>query len=137
MKRRIKKTELTTAHKQIDNNLIEMIDTGVTVDFETEEANNVINTSDKECQVNFLLSDYEEGKTFTCNTYANHTGFRDVEIQTEIQESIIVRVPNQKQFKDKQCGTEKIFVDRAAPAHWVHPMLRMSRKQTIFLASHL
>ena len=33
----------------------------------------------------------------------------------KFQNVLFVRVPNQKQFKDKHCGTtEKIFVDRAA-----------------------
>ena len=90
MNRRIIKKELTTTHKRIENNLIEMIDTGMTVDFETE-ASNVMISSDKQCQVDFLLGNYEEGKTFSCNTYANHTGFRDVEIQTEISERIICK----------------------------------------------
>lgn len=110
------KSKLTTAcqDKQVKNNLIDRIDTVDTVDFEAEETNNMKMTNEIGCQVDFLPSSSEGNDTFTCIIYANQTDSRDVEIQTEIQKLATVRVPNQKQFKDKQCGTpEKTFVDQA------------------------
>lgn len=83
------------------------------IDFETER-NYISNCADKECQVEMCIDAMKPEKTFICIRYISNASYNDVVIHTYITEdSRVLIVPSQKQFKDKKCGTpHKMYADQ-------------------------
>lgn len=69
---------------------------------------------DQECEANIFFNRDKPEKMFICNRYIYNNDFCDAEIQTDIENTDVIKIHNQKRFKDKQCGTpQKTFADQS------------------------
>ncbi|XP_043276881.1 uncharacterized protein [Venturia canescens] len=115
MKRKASKMESSiTTTKEVIMGQMETNVTDAVVDNVPMNQSYIKVYTDRECQANIFSSCTQPEKMFICNRYINENGCCHAEIPTTIIENTTkIMVPNQKQFKHKQCGTpEKITVDQ-------------------------
>ena len=83
-------------------------------DFNNEKDLTTKTYADKECQVICEPAERIVSTNFSCNRYIYNENFAEAEIQTEIPEISVIKIPNRKQNKDVCCATiQKHFSDKS------------------------